>query len=175
MKPSLRCGTHSVVCARSPRRHFSNKALAGRRIDCPQVAGFVVDLDPTHRVLRITVTTALTDEAARDIYKAVARLASQGGPYAAITDFSRVVDFPISANTIRDLAACTPPIPLGGRPSVMVARQPALFGLARMFEMHREAMGLQLQVVHSIDEAYDLLKVTPQDFSERLYPKDVAV
>jgi hypothetical protein len=56
----------------------------------------------------------------------------------------------------------------------MVARQPALFGLARMFEMHRDAMGLQLQVVHSMDEAYDLLKVTPQDFSERLYPVDCA-
>jgi hypothetical protein len=56
----------------------------------------------------------------------------------------------------------------------MVARQPALFGLARMFEIHRDAMGLQLQVVHSIDEAYDLLKVTPEDFSQRLFPVDVA-
>jgi hypothetical protein len=134
---------------------------------------YAVDLDPTHRVLRITVTTALTDEAARDIYRAVAQLASQGGPYAAITDFSQVVDFPISANTIRDLAASTPAIPLGGRPSVMVARQPALFGLARMFEMYREAMGVQLQVVRSIDEAYDLLKVSPQDFTQRLFPADV--
>jgi hypothetical protein len=134
---------------------------------------YAVDLDPTHRVLRITVTTALTDEAARDIYRAVAQFASQGGPYAAITDFSQVVDFPISANTIRDLAASTPPIPLGGRPSVMVAPQPALFGLARMFEIHREAMGVQLQVVHSIDEAYVLLKVSPQDFSQRLFPEDV--
>jgi hypothetical protein len=55
----------------------------------------------------------------------------------------------------------------------MVARQPALFGLARMFEMHREAMGVRLQVVHSIDEAYDLLKVSPQDFTQRLFPEDV--
>jgi hypothetical protein len=56
----------------------------------------------------------------------------------------------------------------------MVARQPALFGLARMFEMHREAMGVQLQVVHSLDEAYDLLKVSAEDFSQRLFPVDVA-
>jgi len=124
-------------------------------------------------VLRITVQTALTDGAARDIYQAVARLASRGGPYAAITDFSQVVDFPISTDTIRDLAATKPPIPLGDRPSVMVARQPALFGLARIFEMHRDAMGLQLQVVHSIDEAYDLLKVSSEDFTQRLSPLDV--
>jgi hypothetical protein len=136
--------------------------------------GCVVDLDPTHRVLRITVTAALTDEAAMDIYRAVARLASQGGPYAAITDLSQVVDFPVSADTIRILAATASPIPLAGRTSVIVARQPALFGLARMFEMHREAMGRDTQVVHSMDEAYDLLKVTPQDFSERIFPIDVA-
>jgi hypothetical protein len=43
-----------------------------------------------------------------------------------------------------------------------------------MFEMHREAMGVQLQVVHSLDEAYDLLEVTPEDFTERLFPVDVA-
>jgi hypothetical protein len=56
----------------------------------------------------------------------------------------------------------------------MVARQPALFGLARMFELHRDSMGLQVQVVHSVDEAYDLLKVRPQDFSLRLFPIDAA-
>jgi hypothetical protein len=135
---------------------------------------YVVDLDPTHRVIRITITTALTDESAKSIYQAVARLASQGGPYAAITDFSQVEDFPISADTIRHLAASTPPIPLGGRPSVFVARQPALFGLARMFEMHREPMGVQLQVVHSLDEAYELLHVSPEDFTKRLFPEVMA-
>jgi hypothetical protein len=119
--------------------------------------------------------TALTDEAAKDIYQAVARFASQGGPYAAITDLSQVVDFPISADTISTLAAIASPIPLAGRTSVIVARQPALFGLARMFEMHRETMGRETQVVHSMDEAYDLLKIHPQDFSKRLFPEDVAV
>ena len=135
---------------------------------------YAVDLDPTHRVLRITVTTALTDETGRDIYEAVARLVSRGGPYAAITDLSQVVDFPISANTIRALAAMAPAIPLGDRPSVIVAREPALFGLARMFELNRNSMGGQLQVVQTMDEAYDLLKVTPKDFSERLFPKGAA-
>jgi hypothetical protein len=57
---------------------------------------------------------------------------------------------------------------------MMVAPQPALSGLARMFEMHRESLGVQVQVVHSMDEAYDLLGVTPQDFSKRLFPEDEA-
>jgi hypothetical protein len=124
-------------------------------------------------VLRITVTSALTDEACTDIYRTVARLASRGDPYAAITDLSQVADFPVSYKTVRALAAAAPAIPLGGRPSVIVARHPALFGLARMFELRRDSMGGQLQVVHSLDEAYNLLKVAPQDFSQRLFPEDV--
>jgi anti-anti-sigma regulatory factor len=134
----------------------------------------VVDLDPIHRVLRITVTTALTDESCTEIYRAVARLASQGGPYAAITDLSQVADFPVSSDAVKALAATAPAIPLGGRLSVIVARQPALFGIARMFELSRDSMGGQLQVVQSIDEAYNLLRVAPEDFSQRLFPEGVA-
>jgi hypothetical protein len=174
MKPTLQCGASSVARARSLRRRYLNRPAAGQRINYPEAVGYGVDLDPQHRVLRITVSTALTDGVAREIYRTVARLASRGGPYAAITDFSQVVDFPISADTIRDLAATAPPNTAGGRRSVMVAQQPALFGLARMFELHRDSIGVEVQVVHSMDEAYDLLNVSPEDFSQRLFPVDVA-
>ena len=133
--------------------------------------GYVVDLDPTHRILRITVTTALTDEASWEIHRTVVGLIFKGGPYSVIADLSHVVDFPVSCNTIRALAATAPAVPAGGR-RVIVASQPALFGLARMFEMHRDAMGVQLHVVYSMDEAYDLLEVAPQDFTQRLFPED---
>jgi hypothetical protein len=134
---------------------------------------YVIDLDPTHRVLRITVTTILTDEAFKEIYRTIQRLASRGGPYAAIMDLSQVVDFPISADTIRAFAATAPAVP-AGRPRVVVAPRPALYGLSRMFELHRDSMGGQFHVVQSMDEAYDLLKVTSQDFSQRLYPESMA-
>jgi hypothetical protein len=136
---------------------------------------YVVDLDPTHRVLRITVTTALTDEACTNIYQAVARLASQGGPYeAGIFDLSQVLDFPLSSDTVRALAATGPILP-GEGPRVIVAPRPAAYGLARMFELYRDSMGGNLQtVVQSLDEAYDLLKVTPQSFSQRLFPECMA-
>jgi hypothetical protein len=131
---------------------------------------FVVDLDPIHRVPRITVTTALTDESCTEIYRTVARLTSWGGPYAAITDLSQVADYPVSTDVVRALAATAPAIPLGDRLSVIVARERALFGLARLFELSRNSMGGQLKVVQSMDEAYNLLRVAPQDFSERLFP-----
>jgi hypothetical protein len=134
---------------------------------------YVVDLDPTHRVLRITVMTTVTDEVFSDLYRSVARLASEGGPYAAILDFSQTVDFPVSTETLRDFAAMRPAVP-AGRPRVVVAPQPAVFGLCRMIELHRDSMGVEVQVVHSMDEAYESLKVSPEDFTQRLFLEDVA-
>jgi hypothetical protein len=134
---------------------------------------FAIDLDPTHRVLRTTVTTGLTDESLREIYRTVTRLAATGGPYASIVDLSQVVDYPVAAKTIRAFAAAAPAVP-GVRPRVMVAPEPTLYGLARMFELHRNSMGVEVQVVRSMDEAYGLLKVRPEDFTQRLFPERMA-
>ena len=134
---------------------------------------YEVDLDPTHKVLRITVTTALTDESFRHIYRSIARFAAKGGPYASILDLSQVVDFPVSSDTIRAFAATAPAVP-GRRPRVMVAPQPALYGLGRMFEMHRDSMEVEVQVVRSVDEAYELVNVSPEDFTRRLLPQAMA-
>jgi hypothetical protein len=131
----------------------------------------LVDLDPEHRVLRITVITrVLTDEKAIEFYQLVELIAFQGGPYSAITDLSQVERFPISAKTIRTLAASKPAV-AAGTPRVIVAKQDIAFGLSRMFELSRDSMGGQLHVVHSLDEAYDLLGVRPEDFSQRLFPE----
>jgi len=40
-----------------------------------------------------------------------------------------------------------------------------------MLELSRDSMGGQLQVVRSLEEAYDLLGVRPEDFTERIYPE----
>ena len=57
---------------------------------------------------------------------------------------------------------------------MIVAREPIAFGLSRMFELSRDAMGGQLQVVRSMDEAYGLLGVTSGDFSQRVFPESSA-
>jgi hypothetical protein len=134
---------------------------------------YMVDLDPTHRVIRITVTTAVTDESFKHIYRSIARFAAKGGPYASILDLSQVVDFPISSDTIRAFAATAPAVP-GGRPRVIVAPRPEVYGLSHIYEMHRDSMGVEVQVVRSVDEAYELLKASPKDFTQHLLPETMA-
>ena len=47
-------------------------------------------LDPTHQVLRVTVTGTVTDQASREAYASLSHFAATGGPYAMILDMSGV-------------------------------------------------------------------------------------
>jgi len=119
---------------------------------------YVIDIDKTHCAFRVTVTTpVLSDEELTDLYRVLERFACKGGPYSAIVDLSQVVHMPVSAKTIRSLEASASAVP-AGTPRVIVAQEPVAFGLSRMFELSRDAMGGQLQVVRSMDEAYGLVE-----------------
>jgi hypothetical protein len=103
------------------------------------------------------------------MYTTMARFASQGGPYAAIFDGSAVVDSTVSAHTVRSLAAKAPAVP-AGTPRVLVAPSLLIYGLSRMLQLLRDGMGGLLQVVRSLNEAYDMLGVSHDSFIQRLFP-----
>lgn len=134
---------------------------------------YCVDLDPTHSVIRLTVfEDSLTLELFEDGYKRLSQIASPGGPYAAIFDFSALKSIAIPTSTLRTLARRESSIP-GGRPHVVVGKVPAVFGLARQFQMYRESVGRELEVVHSLEEAYKIVGARPEDFTQRLFPKEM--
>jgi hypothetical protein len=131
---------------------------------------YLIDLDPEHRVLRATLTTrVLTEKRLTDVYRLLERTASQGGPYSAIMDLSKVKRSPVATEIVRNLAASNPAVP-AGTPRVIVVKKGVGYGLARLFQLSRDSMDGQLHVVHSLDEAYALLGVKPEDFSQRLFP-----
>ena len=130
---------------------------------------YEIDLDPVHHVLRVTITApVVTEELYEDCSRSVALVASRGGPYACISDFSGVTGTTISAEMIRSYADRPPTVP-AGRIRVVVAKDAAFFGLARMFQLWRDYMGGQFHVVHTMEEAYELVGVRPEDFTKRLY------
>ena len=134
---------------------------------------YVIDLDPTHEILRVTVTVTMTDPASREMYASISHFAAAGGPYAGILDLSGVTGNELSTETIRDLAQKPPAVP-GGRPRVVVAPRPEDYCLCRLFELWRNEMGRQLDLVLSVDEAYAMLGVSLEDFSQRLFPELLA-
>jgi hypothetical protein len=134
---------------------------------------YAIDLDPMLQVLRVTVTGIVTDQATREMYASLSHFAATGGPYALIVDMSGVTKNQLSAETIRDVANESPAVPVG-RPRVMAAPGPADYGLGRMFELWRDGMGGQLHVVRSLDEAYAMLGVNAENFSQHLFPEELA-
>jgi hypothetical protein len=134
-----------------------------------------VDLDPTHSVIRLTVLEkVVTLECAEDIYTRLTRLSWSGDPYAAIYDLSAAKRTTIPTDTVRELARRTPSVPMG-RPHVVVGREPVIFGLARLFQMCREFRQTEeFEVVHTLEEAYELVKASPEDFTKRIFPAALA-
>jgi hypothetical protein len=91
---------------------------------------YLVDLDPTHRVIRITLTTeTVTLELGKDVHRFLSLIAYRG-PYASIIDLSKVTSCTIPGDAVRDFALRAPTGPEGTH--VAVAREPSVFGLARM-------------------------------------------
>ena len=129
---------------------------------------YEVDLDPTHSVIRLTVMAeTVTNELAEEIYQHLSEATSSGGPYAAIYDLSATKHTTMPTNTVRSYARRPPSVPMG-RKHVVVGTEPVIFGLARLFQMSGEAIGSEFQVVHTVQEAYDIVGVCPEDFTECL-------
>ena len=57
---------------------------------------------------------------------------------------------------------------------MIVGKAPVIYGLLRMLELISDCLGEQLQVVCSMEEAYDRVGVRPEDFTEHLFPEDRA-
>ena len=145
---------------------------------------FRIDLDPVHRVIRLTVTAAvITLAMAEDCYFRLLRVAgrkpgkaeaSEDGPYAAIYDLSVVTGTTLTLDMIRHYARRAPSIPMG-RTHVVVGKEPSIHELARIFQMCREfRKGNKFEVVQSLEQAYEMVGAHPEDFMVRLYPEDQA-
>ena len=134
-----------------------------------------IDFDPTHKVIRLTVTArVVTLRMAEDCYMSLARLASSGGPYAAIYDLSRATSTTLSTDMVRCYGRHLSAIP-PGRTHVVVGKEPSIHELARIFQMCREfRKGDKFEVVQSLEQSYEVVGVRPEDFTVHLFPKDVA-
>ena len=123
---------------------------------------YEIDLCPEHSVIRLTVTAEnVTLEMAEEIYRHLSEATSTGGPYAAIFDFSATKRTSIKTDVVRGFGRRLPAIPKG-RMQVVVGTEPHIFGLARVFELCADA------IVDTLEEAYKIVEVRPEDFTECL-------
>jgi hypothetical protein len=124
---------------------------------------FVMEFDPKNNILRGILEGRVTDAILLDSYAAAARYATSHPPCRGLLDCSKVTEFEVSTDTIREVAEKPPIIPTGYM-RVIVASQDYLFGMMRMFQILSEASRPDLHVVRTIDEAERLLLVDLPEF-----------
>ena len=123
----------------------------------------VVEFDAKNNILRGTLEGHMTGAILLDLYAAATKYMASHPPCRGILDFTRVTDFEVSSDAIRQVAAAPPAIPAGYM-RVLVVPQLFIYGLARMFQILGEKTRPELQVVRTMDEAYCLLGVESPEF-----------
>jgi hypothetical protein len=122
------------------------------------------DFDLTNRVIRARVEGVVTDESLKEYYGSASRYGGLNPTFSGICHMSTVSFVAISSQTIRELAKLPPAVPNPDIPRCIVAGSPAMFGMARMFELEGGATRPNLHVVRTEREAFAILGITKPHF-----------
>jgi hypothetical protein len=128
------------------------------------VTDYVLKFDARQRILLITFGKILTESSFMNCYCDVQRFAAGVGGCAGITDLTEVEHFLLSIKFLRTVAEAPPAIP-PGTIRVVVAPDRLAFGLSRIFQLFRDGMRGELQVVRTLDEAFAKLRVQAAEFA----------
>jgi len=117
------------------------------------------DFDPKNKIFRARFAGRVTDEELKTYYREAAAQVKNTGAQAGLIDFSKASSFDVSRATILELAATEPVLADPKATRVIVASSPAIFGMARMFELSGERTRPNLHVVRTNEEAWAILGV----------------
>jgi hypothetical protein len=126
-------------------------------------ADYSLQADPEHRVVLVTLGRVVTEESALAAYTAVEQFIAAQGPHSGITDLSDVEKLRVSADFVWRLAAKAPMIP-DGMSRIAVAPRPHIYGMSRMFQITARQQGRLPDVVHTLQEAFELLGLESPQF-----------
>jgi hypothetical protein len=128
------------------------------------ISGCTLRFDRLRRVLLVTFGKVATRESSLDAYTAVARFLAEEGPCTIVADLSAIEGIEITADAVRSFA-WTPTSTSAPKPCIIVAPRLVVYGLSRMFQLLRDSMSIDIQVVHRLEEAYTLLALRSPHFA----------
>jgi hypothetical protein len=138
-------------------------------------SSFRFEFDSANKILVGRVEGRLTDESLAEIYSEIRRYAIATDATAGILDMSSVTEFAMSAECVRRLASQEPAMPDATRPRIVAVADPTGFGLARMFQILGEHTRPLLKIVHTLDEALEILGVQSLHFEPLERPHETAL
>lgn len=117
-----------------------------------------LSVDSLDRFVVVRYEGVVTDQLLVDTLQRGGKWLARHAPLSGVIDFTAVVRFEVTANTIRRLALSPAYIP-DGYLRIAVAPQDEIYGMSRMFELWGGHIPERLHVVRTIGEAYKLMGV----------------
>ena len=128
------------------------------------LVGYRIEFDATHGMARILYEKDLTDSSLLEGFLSFAAFAEDRPLDGFIVDFSEVVEPSISAAGLRSISSRPPVAP--GKPRALVAPQDVMYGMCRMFQIHRDGTDSNpVTVVRTLAEALEFLGVESYCFT----------
>jgi len=122
------------------------------------------DFDPFNRIARCSLEGRIGAEEVKKCYQDAADFFAITDAHAGIFDLTGVVSLDFPTQTVRELAKRPPVLPNPDRIRVAIAPAPAVFGVARMFELLTDKTRPNLHIVRTAQEAWAILCVLEPQF-----------
>ena len=121
------------------------------------------EFDPVNKVVCWRLRGEVTEELFAESLQLVADILADTNPNSGIIDFSEVTSLHLSTDTLKQTASSKPVFPTK-LPRIIVAPSGHVYGMARMFAVITESTRKDVQVVRTMDEAYQLLGIKEPEF-----------
>lgn len=126
--------------------------------------GFRFEFDPANKVLITWVEGELTDDLISKLDAEMRKRLLQKNPSIHIIEFSSVVKFSMSSESVRCLARREPAIPGNSCRRFFVMPSTEGFGIARMFQITGEPHYDRMRILRSLDEVFSTLALVSPKF-----------
>lgn len=121
--------------------------------------------DAENRIVLARFTGALSDEEFTEFFRVGGRKVVAAADFRSmIIDFSELTAFDVSTDTVRMIAWEEPLDTDLSRLRVIIATEPHIYGLCRIYASHGEDTRPNLHVVRSLEHAYAILSVVNPKF-----------
>src|SRR5215472_680407 len=124
---------------------------------------YALRFDRKHKVLLIIFGKVATQASALSTYAAVERVVGVEGPCSVIADLSAVEKVEVTGDFVCSIAWMPHVIP-AGKLRIIVAPRTEIYGLSRMFQLYRGTKSSDVHVVHTLEEAHNLLGLESLSF-----------
>jgi hypothetical protein len=146
-----------------PRLERNGEGILHARLESRHCMAHRITFETRNRILLLSFQGIVTEESILIALSESISFVKANGTEGMIMDFSDIEDFRISAAFARNYADSRE-IVARGKPRIVVAPQPFVYGLFRMYQVHTEKSGVGPIPVRSMPEAFSLLKLASPVF-----------